>query len=222
MPPCSTRRPSTTLPARGWRCSQPGGRRTGRPRALVVGDTNGDLPRAREEAVEIGKILGVKPLIGDEATLEAVLAQLPGADLVHFACHGYLRPWDPGLSAVRLASDDLTDNDIRRFGVGCDLVVLSGCDTCYELGLREPLGLPSALLAAGARTAVGSLWPVDDTAAKELFIRFFAELAGPDAANGGDEIASSVARCLRSAELALRALHPERYYWAPFVAIGSW
>ena len=199
-----------------------GGRRTGRARALVIGDTNGDLPRAREEAAEIGEILGVKPLIGDEATLEAVLAQLPGADLVHFACHGYLRLWDPGLSAIRLASDDLTANDIRRFGVRCDLVVLSGCDTGYELGLREPLGLPSVLLAAGARTAIGSLWPVDDTATKELFIRFFAGLASSDAEKGGDEIASSVAGCLQAAELALRETRPERYYWAPFVAIGSW
>ncbi len=199
-----------------------GDRRTDWPRALVVGDTNGDLPRAREEATEIGKILGVQPLIGDDATLDAVFAQLPDADLVHFACHGYLRLWDPGLSAVRLASDDLTANDIRRFGVRCDLVVLSGCDTGYELGLREPLGLPSALLAAGARTAIGSLWPVNDEATKELFIRFFAELASSGAKDDSDEIARSVAGCLRVAELALRETRPERYYWAPFSAIGSW
>ena len=198
------------------------GRQTDRSRALVVGDTNGDLPCARQEARQIGQILGVRPLIGDEATLDAVWPQLPGADLIHFACHGYLRLWDPGLSAIRLASDDLTARDIRRAGLSCELLVLSGCDTGYELGLREPLGLLSALLAAGARRAIGSLWPVDDESTKELFIRFFSELTSSCTKNGSDEIARSVAGCLRVAELALRETRPERYYWAPFIAIGSW
>jgi CHAT domain-containing protein/tetratricopeptide (TPR) repeat protein len=207
--------------------------RTGRLRALVVGDSNGDLEHARQEAEQIAQILGVHPLIEGQATSAAVLAQLREADLAHFACHGYLRLWDPPLTAIRLANgEELTARQLQRTELSCDLLVLSGCDTGYEVGLETPgtAGLPSALIAAGARTAIASLWPVNDESTKELFTRFYTELTssstrtGDEGAEppGGDEIARSIAGCLRVAELALRETRPERYYWAPFIAVGSW
>ena len=56
--------------------------------ALVVGNPTNDLPRAEEEAKRIADILGVTPLVKDEATKKAVLERLPNAQLIHFACHG--------------------------------------------------------------------------------------------------------------------------------------
>ena len=60
--------------------------------ALVVGNPTHsiDLPRAEEEARRIGERLGVTPLIGEHATKEAVMKQLPSARLMHFACHGLM------------------------------------------------------------------------------------------------------------------------------------
>ena len=46
------------------------------------------LPFAREEADMIGRLLGVQPLIGEEATKQAVLQRLHSAGLIHFAAHG--------------------------------------------------------------------------------------------------------------------------------------
>jgi CHAT domain-containing protein/tetratricopeptide (TPR) repeat protein len=202
----------------------PRGGRTDRRRALVVGDSLGDLRYARLEAKRAGQVLGVQPLIGDQATLEAVLAQLPEADIAHFACHGRLRVDDPALSAVVLADAVLSAGQLRRRALRCDLLVLSGCDTGFQPVDRtlEAGGLPSALIAAGARTVVGGLWPVNDKVTAELFALFYRELARGTQPPGGDEIARSVAGCLRAAELALRETRPERYYWSPFIVVGTW
>ena len=76
----------------------------------------------------------------------------------------------PGvLTAEELAGIDLSD---------CELAVLSACET--NVGLRSAgLGiqsLQSALHTAGVRTAVTSLWKVEDEPTRELMKRFYAYL----------------------------------------------
>jgi len=69
--------------------------------ALIVGDPaagkvryKGDktsffrLPCALNEAVMIGRLLGVQPLLGQHATKPAVLDRLHSVSLIHFAAHG--------------------------------------------------------------------------------------------------------------------------------------
>ena len=56
--------------------------------ALIVGNPTNDLPRAEKEAKSIANVLGVTPLVQDQATKDAVMGQLPSARLIHFACHG--------------------------------------------------------------------------------------------------------------------------------------
>ena len=199
---------------------------TGGLRAMVAGDSLGDLSYARLEAEQVGQVLGVRPLIGEQVTRAAVLAQLPEADLAHFACHGYFRLESPALSAIVLADGVLTAGQLQRTGMRCEVLILSGCDTgAQPVSPRtlDPGGLPNALIAAGARTAVGGMWQVNDKAAQELFTRFYAELTQADAEPpDGKEIGRSVAGCLRTAQLALRETWPERYHWAPFIVFGSW
>ena len=76
----------------------------------------------------------------------------------------------PGiLTAEELAGIDLS---------ACELAVLSACET--NVGLRSAgLGiqsLQSALHTAGVRTAITSLWKVDDDATRILMERFYAYL----------------------------------------------
>ncbi len=76
----------------------------------------------------------------------------------------------PGiLTAEELATFDLHD---------CELAVLSACET--NVGIRRSgqgvQSLQSALHAAGARTAITSLWKVDDAATRRLFELFYAKL----------------------------------------------
>ena len=76
----------------------------------------------------------------------------------------------PGImTAEELAGIDLS---------ACELAVLSACET--NVGIRRAgqgiQSLQSALHAAGARTAITSLWKVDDAATRKLFERFYAYL----------------------------------------------
>lgn len=193
--------------------------------ALVVGDTLGDLTFAQLEAKRTAQILGVRPLIGTQATLDSVVSRLPKAHIVHFACHGYLRIDEPRLSALLLADAALTAGHLQDSTLSCDLLVLSGCDTGFQ-PLERTLdagGLPGALIAAGARTTIGSLWPVNDKVTADLFALFYQELLRAGSREtGGDNITHSIAGCLRAAELALRRTRPERYYWAAFTVAGTW
>ena len=82
--------------------------------ALIVGDPDvgrvrykgrkqrfSRLPFAGNEAVMIGRLLGVQPLIGEHATKQAVLERLPLVGLVHFAAHGDAQRGEIALSPIR-------------------------------------------------------------------------------------------------------------------------
>jgi CHAT domain-containing protein len=109
------------------------------------------------------------------------------------------------LTAEELATLDLTN---------CELAVLSACET--NVGIRRAgqgiQSLQTALHAAGARTAITSLWKVSDAATMRLFELFYTKLwsekLGP-------------ADALWQAKMALRAEgHPTRD-WAGWVLTGD-
>ena len=94
--------------------------------ALVVGDPDvGEviyrgllnktfvrLPGARKEAVMIGRQLGVRPLLGQYATKQAVLERIKSVSLVHIAAHGNAERGEtalapPGSTAGIPQEDDL-------------------------------------------------------------------------------------------------------------------
>lgn len=78
----------------------------------------------------------------------------------------------------------------------CRLAVLSTC----ESGIARPheggelTGLPNAMLVAGAKTVVASLWPVLDTATSLLMIFFYQSWAGGCGAHESPASALSQAR----------------------------
>ncbi len=99
---------------------------------------------------------------------------------------------------------------------GTQLVVLSACETgvgAVPSG-EGVYGLRRAVVLAGARSQVVSLWNVHDSSAPELMREFYAELAR----------GTGRAEALRRAKLRLprqpRFAHP--YYWAAFIPAGDW
>jgi CHAT domain-containing protein len=120
-----------------------------------------------------------------------------------------------------LAHDDVITMDrleevmgSRRFtDEPVDLLVLSACQTAAG-DERAALGLAGVAVKAGARSALASLWSVNDESTATLITEFYRQLA--------DE--NGKAAALRGAQLLL--LNDERYshpaYWAPFLMIGDW
>ena len=95
-----------------------------------------------------------------------------------------------------------------------ELLVLSACETARG-DARAALGLSGIAVKAGARSALGSLWKVNDAAAAELVGKFYSQLRKPK---------TSRAKALQQAQLSmlddLRYRHPS--YWAAFLMINSW
>ncbi len=102
----------------------------------------------------------------------------------------------------------------RTRGEELDLLVLSACETA--VGDDEAsMGLAGAAVQAGARSAIASLWPVNDVGTAELmkgFYRIYREGRSKSAA-------------LREAQLAMiRAggVTANPNIWAAFTLLGAW
>ena len=63
----------------------------------------------------------------------------------------------------------------RRSGDPIDLFVLSACRTALGDPASE-LGFSGLALQAGARSAIGTLWYVDDVATSAFFVHFYRQL----------------------------------------------
>ena len=140
--------------------------------------------------------------------------------IVHIATHGqfdsdhtqsFLLAYDDKLTMDRL------QNTIATRGYRdepLELLVLSACQTAAGDD-RAALGLAGVALKAGARSALATLWFVNDASTARMVDYFYQALGQP---------VTTKAEALRQAQLKLmddpQFAHPS--YWAPFLLIGNW
>jgi len=185
-----------------------------------------------DEANEIAERLpGAKNLLGERAS-KAALQKLASPRILHVATHGFFdmsgsciakdapamlrsgialagantrKNGDGIMTALEIADLDLQDTQ---------LVVLSSCETGFgEVRSGEGVfGLRRALLIAGARTQILSLWEVDDEATRALMVGYYDRLLAGSGRSGA----------LR--EVQLQMLHEGRdpSDWAAFIPSGDW
>jgi CHAT domain-containing protein len=140
--------------------------------------------------------------------------------IVHMASHGkfesdvrdtFLLTYDGKLSMDRLEGY-MASTTYRERPV--ELLTLSACQTAVGDD-KAALGLGGVAVKAGARSALATLWYINDQASSLLITDFYANLKNSDV---------SKARALQEAQLDLlddpRFNHPS--YWAPFLLIGNW
>lgn len=147
------------------------------------------LPAARSEVEAITALLPasttVTTFIGDDATQSAVVAATGDATHVHLACHGKYVVEAPLGSCLELADAGLPLSELLETKVmpNARLVVMSACQSAVTDLVKLPdeaIGLPAAMLEAGATAAIGTLWPVDDEPTALLMTRFYELLFGTD------------------------------------------
>jgi CHAT domain-containing protein len=149
-----------------------------------------------------------------------------GYSIVHIASHGvfsadvaktFILTYDGTINLDDLASL-LQPYQLRNKPI--DLLTLSACQTSagddQAAMERASLGLGGLAVKAGARSAMASLWLVNDQATQQLVTAFYEELAQhPEAGK---------AKALQQAQLKLirgdNFTHP--LFWAPFLLIGDW
>ena len=185
-----------------------------------------DLPKTREEILELRKILGNDAvlLLGSDATETAFKSEpLEDFRIIHLAAHGFADIQFPERSGLVLGVDSNSHDDgllqvreIIRLRFNADLVTLSACNTGVGKlqGEEGVTNLVEAFLVSGAKAVVASLWSADDTYTLALMERFYTHLE-----EGQDKAAA-----LRQAKLDVLAKYGRQvppYYWGAFVLVGD-
>ncbi|ESA32856.1 filamentous hemagglutinin family n-terminal domain protein [Leptolyngbya sp. Heron Island J] len=164
--------------------------------------------------------------------------------IIHLATHAEFKPGAVDNSYIQLWNEQLNLDDIHTLGWDrpvVDLLVLSACRTAVGNPDAE-LGFAGLAVASGVKSAMASLWTVDDVGTLALMSEFYHQLRDTPIKSGA----------LRAAQLALLnsetriesgqlqsgatrqaiALPPEiaiagdvdfshPYYWSGFTMIGS-
>lgn len=173
------------------------------------------LPGARREAQRVLAHWPERVTRWHEAaTGKDVREQLPSCQVLHYTGHAFAGWEDAEAGGLLLAHDEvLRVKDLRAMHLKLRLAVLSACETGVP-GLELPdevVGLPAALVEAGAAGVVASLWGVPDESTAQLAGRFHVlwreeGLPPPEA--------------LRQAQMELRDAGDHLYHWAAFTYTG--
>ena len=93
-----------------------------------------------------------------------------------------------------------------------ELIALTACETGVGDD-RSTLGLAGVAIRAGARSAIASLWLIDDATTATLVSNFYQGLKDP---------LLNKAQALQLAQInAIQSnLHPGK--WAPLILVGNW
>jgi CHAT domain-containing protein len=162
--------------------------------------------------------------------------------IVHLATHSQFNAGSPEESFIQFFDRKLTLKDIRRLDLNnppVDLLVLSSCETAVGNEDAE-FGFAGLAMQAGVKSAIASLWSIDDTGTVALMGQFYQNLknnsskvkslrqAQVDMLQGKVQIESGK---LRGSNLDLNlptvlAKNPPKnlshpYYWSGFTLIGN-
>ncbi len=141
---------------------------------------------------------------------------------LHFATHGTVDESQPELSRIFLSpgkdeDGSLYSGEIYGLGIKADLVNLSACETGLGKVTRGEgiIGLSRALMYAGAKNLIVSLWQVADASTSYLMIEFYRQHLYH---SSNDLFADD----LRKAKLSLlnSENYKDPYFWAPFILVG--
>jgi len=180
-----------------------------------------ELPGVVDEVKSISDIMQTKTLVNEDFLLDNFEQEIAKSyGIVHIASHGlfsgtpeksFLIAHDRVLNMSKLEelfkSEAFSETPV-------EILTLSACQTA-EGDDRSPLGLSGVALKSGARSALGSLWPVADVIAKQLL---------PDFYNNLNTHNMTKAQALQAAKIKL--LKQDKYshpgLWASFILIGNW
>ncbi len=186
-----------------------------------------------------------KSFLNEGFTLNNLKSERQPFGIVHLATHADFKPGDSSQSYIQLWDNQLKINQLQQMGwqqpPQVELLVLSACRTALG-DIDVELGFAGLAVQAGVKSALASLWYVDDGGTLALMSGFYHQLSQPDV--------TIKALALRRAQIAMLRgesrledgkLHvpglgepiplptglPEYqdfshpYYWAAFTMIGS-
>ncbi|HSZ24199.1 MAG TPA: CHAT domain-containing tetratricopeptide repeat protein [Cytophagaceae bacterium] len=189
-----------------------------------------DLPSTNDEVNSIKKMFSEKGITcksykGKDVQESMIKSgELERYKFLHFATHGIVNENNPELSEIYLSPDttkkedgNLYSGEIYNLKMNADLVTLSACQTGLGKVQRGEgiIGLTRALLFAGAKNLIVSLWSVSDKSTSLLMIDFYEEmLKNPTAAYYGKSLQTAKLKMIQECQ------YSRPYFWAPFILVG--
>ncbi|MGB0909496.1 MAG: CHAT domain-containing protein [Nitrospirales bacterium] len=180
------------------------------------------LPNVASEIQALRELYGGRVLLNKQFQVDELEFEMKDKrpSIVHIASHAkfegeakktFLLAFDGKLTMDRL--DELIG--LYQFReTPLDLLTLSACETAAGDD-RAALGLAGVAIKAGARSAVATLWFINDKATSELITEFYRQL---------QDSSISKATALQNAKKKLLR-HPTYQhpgYWSPFLLINNW
>jgi CHAT domain-containing protein len=198
--------------------------------ASVDGEKFKPLENVTDELEQVIQLFpGSKKLLNEQFTRQSLEQELKQAvyPIIHIATHGQFGtiPEDSFLVTGNNGKITVTEleSDIRSFSGGSEPVELLALTAC-QTGIgddRATLGMAGITVQAGVRSALASLWYVDDAFTEELITKFYSNLRSTlEGSTSRSQM--SKAEALKEAQNTLinQKIHPAR--WAPFILIGNW
>ena len=141
-----------------------------------------ELPLVPQEILRVGDPQKKDQFLNQEFTLDSLLDKGGESryNQLHVATHAEFKPGGPESSKLHSGAGPVSMKELaqlrrKREGVPLDLVVFSACRTALGDADAE-LGFSGLALQAGARSAVGTLWYVDDVATSAYFVLMYRYL----------------------------------------------
>ncbi len=184
-----------------------------------------------------------KSFLNQEFTLNNLKSQRQ--PIIHLATHANFPEKDARNAYIQLWDTQLRINQLRQMGwhqlPQVELLTLSACRTAIDDTDAE-LGFAGLAVQAGVKSALASLWSVNDGGTLALMSEFYHQLSQPDVTTKAEALRRAQLSLLRgesrleNGELHVPGLqdsipvppelpqqqdfsHP--YYWAAFTMIGS-
>ena len=185
----------------------------------------GRLPHAESEALQVAHFLETQAVVKEQATKSTVLYRLQLANVVHIATHssgseGYLAfaanvPRSSQKHTIDASNALLFVSEIQNLQISASLVVLSACDSARVQMVNSDINsLAKAVLAAGAKSVLVSLFRVPDKSAS-VFMSFFYRFLAHDG--------YSTSKALQKSSMGIRCIRQfsQHVHWGSFQLFGQ-
>ncbi|MEC4813513.1 MAG: CHAT domain-containing protein [Scytonema sp. PMC 1069.18] len=193
------------------------------------------LNYVEQEIAGVQQQIPGKKLSNDEFTSDRLKQELSQEvyPIIHLATHGKFGTDPEDTFIVMGNKNDKGENQtltfyeldrlirsVTRNTEPMELLTLTACETAVGND-RSALGLAGIAIQAGAKSALASLWAINDAATAQFATDFYTKLLS--------DSSMSKAEVLQAVQLEFihgKALEGRQYthpaYWSPFVLIGNW
>lgn len=179
------------------------------------------LPNVEIEVKEVHQLLGGTKLLDQDFTLKGVRDRLRGKryPIVHMATHGKFGG-DADSTFLLTYRDRITIDKLdevlqtRQTLQPVELLTLSACQTAAG-DERSALGIAGLAVRAGVKSAMATLWFINDEATVPLVEEFYTQLLKP-----GTTKAEALQRAQKKLIGDINYNHPA--VWSSFILIGNW